>query len=364
MSAAPDTDAARIRADYEAARSTGLRARDAARQIGLSEGAVLAAHAGPHDQPLQALPLRGDWLALLQALEPCGSLMALTRNESVVHEKHGTYRQVSAQGAVALVLDREIDLRLFLDHWHAGFAVLEAGRSPSAPLLRSLQFFNAHGRAVHKIYAREATDREALEAVIQRFAQAGARPQFEAGAEAADEPQERPDADAAGFLAGWSQMKDTHEFFGLMQRFGLPRQQSLRLAEGRFTWRLEPGAVEQVLRRAARTQTSIMVFVGSGGCIQIHTGPVHRIDTLQGPGGDWLNVLDAGFNLHLRSDHVAEVWRVEKPTGDGLVTSIEVFSARGELLAMFFGERKPGQPELAEWRQLVAALPRLAGEPA
>ena len=64
-------------------------------------------------------------------------------------------------------------------------------------------------------------------------------------------------------------------------------------------------------------------------------------------------MLDPGFNLHLREDAIASVWVVEKPTSDGIVTSIEAFDHDGELMAMFFGARKPGQPERADWRTLV-----------
>ncbi|MGQ3227215.1 MAG: ChuX/HutX family heme-like substrate-binding protein, partial [Hydrogenophaga sp.] len=77
-----------------------------------------------------------------------------------------------------------------------------------------------------------------------------------------------------------------------------------------------------------------------------------------------LNVLDPGFNLHLREDLIQDVWVVEKPTSDGVVTSVEAFDARGELMAMFFGARKPGQSELQAWRHIVAHLQAAAaGQP-
>ena len=61
---------AQIREQFALARARGLRAREAAEAIGLSEGAAMAAHTGEHDRPLRAVPLRPEWLALLQALEP------------------------------------------------------------------------------------------------------------------------------------------------------------------------------------------------------------------------------------------------------------------------------------------------------
>jgi putative hemin transport protein len=70
----------------------------------------------------------------------------------------------------------------------------------------------------------------------------------------------------------------------------------------------------------------------------------------------WLNILDQNFNLHLREDHIYDSWVVRKPTDDGIVTSLELFDKAGEVIAMFFGERKPGSPELDSWRHIVEDL--------
>jgi putative hemin transport protein len=72
--------------------------------------------------------------------------------------------------------------------------------------------------------------------------------------------------------------------------------------------------------------------------------------------GPWFNVLDDSFNLHLREDRIASAFVVWKPTDDGVVTSLELFDAEGELIASLFGKRKPGQPEDEAWRALVAGL--------
>ena len=136
----------------------------------------------------------------------------------------------------------------------------------------------------------------------------------------------------------------------------MPRAESFRRS---FTssQSAAPQVVARLLDEAAVDGLPIMVFVGSGGCIQIHTGPVRNIQPLDTPRAQWINVLDAGFNLHLRTDMIASVWVVEKPTADGVVTSVEAFDHAGELMAMFFGARKPGKPELQGWRDLVARLP-------
>jgi putative hemin transport protein len=147
-------------------------------------------------------------------------------------------------------------------------------------------------------------------------------------------------------------MKDAHDFYGLLRKFKLTRTQGLRLAEPEFVQGLPATCAKDVLESAASTSTSIMVFVGNPGMIQIHSGPIKKIVSM----GAWINVMDSRFNLHLREDMVVKAWVVRKPTVDGIVTSVELYDAEGEAIAMFFGERKPGIPELEKWRALVSDI--------
>lgn len=350
---------AQVREQFLAARQSGKRAKDAAESLGLTEGEALAAHVGEHDHALKTRVLRGPWVEILQALELCGPLMALTRNTSTVHEKTGVYQNISATGHMGLALGEAIDLRLFFSRWHAGFFVFEPAKNSTNPPSQSLQFFDAHGVAVHKVFVRPQTDLEAFSDIVNQFADASQACTFTPAPtkKAADPDAEK---DAEGLAQGWSEMTDTHQFFGLINRFGVERQQAMRLVEGRFTERAQLGVVRQLLDEAAMDATSIMVFVGSSGCIQIHSGPVRRIEPMVSGTAQWINVLDPDFNLHLREDLLRHAWIVKKPTADGVVTSVEVFDGEGELMAMFFGSRKPSVPELPAWRELVARLPRLA----
>jgi putative hemin transport protein len=118
--------------------------------------------------------------------------------------------------------------------------------------------------------------------------------------------------------------------------------------------RVAAQSVQAALHIAARDAVPVMVFVGNPGCIQIHSGPVEKLVQM----GPWFNVLDPRFNLHLRTDAIASAWLVRKPTDDGLVTSIEIFDAEGEVILMLFGLRKPGQPEDVRWRAIAEAAVR------
>jgi putative hemin transport protein len=346
-----------LREAYQTARRAGAsRHRDIAAQLGVSEGQLIAAHVSVSPQPrgLRAQRLRAEWPRLIAALETVGPVMALTRNASCVHEKIGVYREVSANGPagreMGLVLGGDIDLRVFYSRWAHGFAVDEAGDKGAQ---RSLQFFDASGTAVHKVFVKPATDLAAWEQLVAAYVSEDDTPSLQPAAP--PKPvAERQDADidVRALHQAWASMRDTHEFFGLLRTHGVTRTQALRLAEARFVRPVDAASAQQVLSGAAATGTPIMVFVGNPGMIQIHTGPVKKV-VMMGP---WLNVLDHGFNLHLREDHIASAWVVRKPTSDGLVTSLELFDAQGETIAMFFGERKPGRPELCAWRELIDGL--------
>jgi len=334
----------------------GLRHRDAAQALGVSEGEAIAAAVG-RAAPLRALRLKGPWPAMFEQLPALGRVMALTRNHAAVHEKTGSYASMSHEGPMGLALGADIDLRIFYIRWKHGFAVTE---DTARGVQRSLQIYDAAGTAIHKVFLKDGADLGAWAAFTEAHADAEQTPggHFEPVA-APPVPAADDSIDVEGFRAAWLTMADTHEFFALLRRFGVARTQALRLAPAGMAQRVPQGKVSTVralLQGAAAAGTSIMCFVGNPGMIQIHTGPVKKIEVM----GPWVNVLDPGFSLHLREDLVVQTWLVRKPTADGIVTSVELFDAQGETIAMFFGERKPGQPEIEPWRELLATLPGVA----
>jgi putative hemin transport protein len=319
-----------------------LRIRDAATTLGVSEAELVATGVGT-----TATPLATDWRSILTEMPQVGRVMCLTRNEHCVHERHGRFEDVQVTGPHGLVLGPDIDLRLFLGSWKHGFAVREPLKQGER---LSLQFFDGSGEAVHKIYATDETDRAAFDALIARH-RAAAPTELAVMPRAAD-TVDRPDSeiDVEGLRQAWRAMKDTHEFFGMLGKFKVGRVQALRLVGEEFARELPPRALRSAMEAASADGTPIMIFVGSGGCIQIHSGPINRLVEVHG----WFNVLDPAFNLHLREAGVARVFSVRKPTEDGIVTSIEAFDAHNRNILLMFGARKSGNPELEEWRTIVA----------
>ncbi|MYZ49426.1 hemin-degrading factor [Propylenella binzhouense] len=320
-----------------------MRARDLAGSAGISEAELLETNGAP-----EVVRLRGDMRGLIQALPALGEVMALTRNEAAVHEKVGAFGNISLGSVHGLVLNGAIDLRLFMAHWHCAFAVVLPGEAGPR---RSLQIFDSHGDAVLKVHLKPASDVAAFERLVEAFTDPAPERLSVTPAPAA-EISAGP-ADAEAFRRDFDGMKDVHEFFPLLRRHAVTRRAALDHLDGQYVQRLDNAAVPALLDGAAASGLPIMCFVGNRGCIQIHSGPVANIK----PMGPWLNVLDPGFNLHLRHDLVAEVWSVRKPTKDGHITSVELYGADQGLIAQFFGVRHEGQPENPAWRHLVASLP-------
>ncbi|MDQ2150574.1 ChuX/HutX family heme-like substrate-binding protein [Alcaligenaceae bacterium C4P045] len=341
-SAAAFSDAAAVvRARYaaEAERLSGQRARQAADALGVSEAQWVAAGCAG----IESTPLQPAFQALFRQLPEVGRVMALTRNDWCVHERHGRYEDVRADGPMGLVLGPDIDLRVFFFNWASAWSVNDAGR-------RSLQFFDMAGMAVHKIYATAETDMAAFEALVD--AHRHAAPVWPDNGPAPERPAPRGVKDAAALRTDWRAMTDTHQFFPLLKKHDADRLAALEAAGADLAQPVAIDAVETVLTGAAADGIAIMCFVANRGMIQIHSGPIHTLRRT----GPWYNVLDPDFNLHLNTTAIAQVWVVNKPTADGWVTSLEVYNAAGDLIVQFFGARKPGQAELPAWRRTLAAL--------
>lgn len=333
-----------------------IRTRNAAARLGVSEAELVATGVGASPG---ARRIRADVDSVLPALPALGPLMALTRNDLFVHEKVGVYGDVYVNPHISSVVGEAIDLRIFPARWEHGYAVETAGRRSRQ---RSLQFFDAHGVAVHKIFPTDDSNLDGWKALVDDLLHADQTPGLmleasespsDGDSDAGDDPRPDDAVDVPALESSWRRMEDTHDFFGLLREHEVGRTQALRLVSEELARPAENDAVRRVLEAASREAIEIMVFVRSPGTIQIHHGPVRRIvDT-----APWLNVLDGDFDLHVLEEGIAASWVVRKPVETGWVTSLEVYDADDTLCALFFGCRDEGQAENAAWRELAESLP-------
>ena len=270
------------------AASTAKYARDIAAEMGISEAELTAARLG--------------------------------RNEYAVHEQVGQFTHQHLSGHAGLVLNpRALDLRLFLSQWASAFHLNDNGR-------QSIQFFDHHGDALLKVYATTQTDMAAWETLIAEYRVAAPAPLTLRPLE----PVKYADtADGAALENDWRAMTDVHQFFGLLRKYQLSRQQAFRLVSDDLACRVDRHALPSLLETVRQEGNEIMIFVGNRGCVQIFTGALEKLAPMRG----WLNIFNTTFTLHLREESLDEVWVTRKPTSDGHVTSVELFAKDGTQIA-------------------------------
>ena len=129
-----------------------MRAVDAAKALQVSEAELLNAQIGLGVTRLDEAQIP----TILKNLKRLGFIMVLTRNGSVVNEIKGVYEKLyiseNDDKIMGIAVNPGgIDLRLFVHHWNSVFIVENEKYS-------SIQFFDAQGKAVHKVFTTGDTD--------------------------------------------------------------------------------------------------------------------------------------------------------------------------------------------------------------
>lgn len=327
------------------ANDNSLKSYDVAQQLSVSELELVVSKLDAGVTLLNA-----DIHAQFRAIESLGEVLAITRNHSVIHAKVGTYNNLSLHKTMGLAFG-EIDLRIFMKQFCYALAV-DATLSPRK--CASLQFFNGDGIAVHKVFLLPQSNHKAYEELVATFK----APSSELAEINPQPPKSLLDSaeqvglDLPAFEAQWRELKDVHHFMALLKKHHIERVPAYRAINDELALELQPSAFKQALEMACEQGLSIMVFVGSPGLVQIYTGQIHHL----GGSEEWFSVMDERFSLHAKLADIDTAWRVRKPSRDGIVTSLEVFNAKGEQLLLLFGEREEGKPEQEKWQQLLENL--------
>jgi Putative heme degradation protein len=324
-----------------------LRIRDAAKKLGVSEAELLATGVGEN-----VIRLSEDFVEQLEKFPKLGRVMSLTRNEGCVLEHKGTFQKIEIHQAgpqkIATVIG-PIEQRVFFGGWKFGFAVVSD--TPRGPLF-SLQYFDKAGDAVMKVFLQEDSDFDFSEELVKAHTHANQTSDLVTETFEKAEYVSKEDLDFESFSSDWENMKDTHDFFGMLRKYKLNRLNAVEWIDDKWAYEVDRLSVRKVVEVAAETKLPIMIFAGNKGNIQIHQGKVKTIKQL----GDWLNVMDPEFNMHLNESVVDRAFVVHKNTTEGLVSALELFDVEGEMVAQFFGLRKPGIPQKPEWKAILDSL--------
>lgn len=336
------------------AENPDARARDFADHLGISEADLVAAYVGS-DGAQKVTVLTADPDQIMPQIEALGEVMALTRNRSCVVERVGTYHNYHPGRHAAMVLDPEIDLRIFPRFWEHAFAVEQTGTDG---VKRSIQIFNGVGDAIHKIHLRDGSNHDAWSHVVDVLR---ADVQTETLKLRAKGNPEAPKADpekASELREAWSKMTDTHQFQKVLVKLKMNRLGAYRVVGAPYVRQLAAGSVERAFARVSDTGMGVMIFVGTRGCIQIHGGECKNIKVM----GPWFNILDPRFDMHLRSDHIAEIYEVRKFAHGGEAVSLEAFDAEGRLILQVFPYRRADENNVVIWDEIMSELPDLGAE--
>ena len=317
-------------------------ARDLAALIGISEAELTAARVGH-----QASALRPAMRELLHALEKVGDTKCITRNEYAVHEQSGTFSNIHINEHAGIVLNpRALDLRVFVGQWASVFHLQEMTGHGER---QSIQFFDQQGDAVLKVYATEQTDSAAWQQLVDDYRDTAPAALSVKPAVATDFAEQ---IDGAALENEWRAMTDVHQFFRLLKKHNVSRQQAFKAVSRDLAQPVSNGALAALLEIARAAGNEIMIFVGNRGCVQIFTGAVEKVMPMH----NWLNIFNSTFTLHLQEELIAESWITRKPTADGIVTSLELFAADGTQIAQLYGQRSEGQPEQTQWREQLTRI--------
>ncbi len=232
-----------------------MRDRDLADSLGISEAQLVAADVGDTVTRITA-----DLDRVMPAIGRLGEVMALTRNESCVIEKVGDYDNYTPGPHASLIVNEEIDLRMFPKHWVHGFAIeQETERGPR----RTIQVFDAAGDAVHKVFLREASNLAAWPEIVEELKIEDQSNTLVVEPRKSTEPAKGDPDKAEKLREEWDKITDTHQFLIMTRRLKMNRLGAYRIAGEPYARRLENSVIEELLNKAAETATPIMVFVGN-----------------------------------------------------------------------------------------------------
>lgn len=310
-----------------------LRIRDAASQLGVSEVELVATQDNNTrldakvDEILERLPLLGE-------------VMALTRNDIAVHEVHAPFQGMRQRDKTIMFFREGQDTRYFTKAWAYVYAVDENERL-------SLQFFDVHGDAVHKIYMTAKSSFLAYHRVVK---------QFTSSDQAAPQPESKPETVTQPSIAigekalrtEWAAIRDVHQGSQIIKRYG-DRLAVFNALGAEYARQLPVEAAETLLTQLSEQAEPCMIFAMNQHAVQSYAGTVNRLMRT----GPWFNVLDPHFNLHLRTSDIDQVWLISKPSDDGWVHSFSIFDQQQQEALVITAHRKRGETESQQWLNII-----------
>lgn len=323
-----------------------VRIFDAAKQLGVSECELLASACDGES----VISLKPNWSESINSFPKLGFVMALTRNEAAVSEIRGIYANIRLGEKNGVALGK-IDLRIFHENWFYGFAI--KSKQEDGSVKKSLQFFDGYGTAVHKVHLNEKSNHDAFDEFIGEFRNE-TQNDFVNVLKKSLEVKKDSDIkiDVEELRKGWTELTDTHQIFGFLAAKQLSRIQAFENLGEDLARKISTKDFCHFLEEVANRNVKLMTFIGNDGMIQIFSNYIKNVKEF----GDWINILDEDFNMHLKMGLIDTIWVVKKKKGDGYLTSVEVFDSKENNIALFFNKKKENELESQDWLEIVNSI--------
>jgi len=326
-----------------------MREKDLANAIDVSEAEIVASFVGYGNRRIAP-----GFADLLNGLVELGEISILTGNKSAVQESVVSLESFRLGQDTSSLFGKNTQVRLALSQWAHGYAVEKA---EGTRVRKSLQFFDRFGDAVHKISARSGTDLDAWDRLVDTISISD-NPEGALSVIRAAHPSSENRStvqSGSGPVSERLVRPDDCQSQRDLQEPDCDQINVFRRPATSSTWPLDKGSVAALLRIASSERIPVMCFVKNPGCRQVHTGCVGNI-LEKGP---YLNVMDPKFHLHVRLDHISEVWAVHKPSERGQVIAVQAYDLSGQQIVQFRGSTGKERSNDIDWHELSACLPRL-----
>jgi len=305
----------------------------------------------------QAIRLNGDFAPLLKRLETLGNLTEVTRNASALLQKDNVSGALYVNNEIEFAPTEAMHMRIFYPNWEHGYA-LEEYDADANTRVHSLQFFDRCGNMMHKIVLGNSADIASFkQLVFEHTATEQLTPE-----QLVPVPESKgmlgvPQIDVDALRADWAHTHNHSDFLQRQEIFDHQRLRKLRLAGKAFAYQVANDSARVMLQRMSEFGTAILAQVGNAGIVQAYYGKIKKV----GFKNSRLKIMNAGFRMLLREDHIDSIWVAKKPTTDGIITSLEVFNRQGMHIASFLSKKDNGQPEPREWRESIMHLAPIFG---
>ncbi len=147
--------------------------------------------------------------------------MALTRNESAVHEKIGVYDKVVTGDQTAMVLGAEIDLRIFPEN---GRMALPSKSAMATPFAAACSSSTRQARPCTRSICVPPPTLPPSRELVGRLEAADQSPTIDIRHDLpASDPSQAMMRSVGELRRRWSRLTDTHQFFGMLKTLKVGR---------------------------------------------------------------------------------------------------------------------------------------------